>query len=194
VLPIATHRIQLARPCAAALLSLLALLCSALPQAAAAADADSPYALPLQWQDDQGNPVRLEQFRGKPLLLTMAYATCRETCSYALRRLDQLQQEAAQAGQAVQIVIVSYDPANDGPKSWTNYRQHHSYVHPNWHFLTGSDAATRELAGALDFKYWSYDEHVVHDFKILLLDADGKVTRELTWPNREESLFVNARP
>jgi protein SCO1/2 len=178
----------------APLLPLFALLFGALLSAAGAAEAANPYALPLQWQDDQGSAVRLEQFRGQPVLLTMAYATCRETCSYALRRLDQLQHEAAQAGQPLQIIVVSYDPANDNARTWTSYRQHHSYVRPNWHFLTGSDAATRELAGALDFRYWAYDEHVVHDFKILLLDADGKVTRELTWPNRDESLFLTTRP
>jgi protein SCO1 len=191
---LAAHRLQALAQHWAPLLPLVALLFGALMGAASAAETANPYALPLQWQDDRGGAVRLEQFRGQPVLLTMAYATCRETCSYALRRLDQLQQEAAQAGQPLQIVIVSYDPANDGVRSWTSYRQHHSYVHPNWHFLTGSDAATRELAGALDFKYWAYDEHVVHDFKILLLDADGKVARELTWPNRDESLFVTARP
>lgn len=178
----------------APLLLLFAISFGSLASANDTAQGINPYALPLQWQDDRGAAVRLEQFRGQPVLLTMAYATCRETCSYALRRLDQLQQQAAQAGQPLQIVVVSYDPANDGARSWTSYRQHHSYVHPNWHFLTGSDAATRELAGALDFKYWAYDEHVIHDFKILLLDADGKVARELTWPNRDESLFTTARP
>lgn len=194
MLSLTAHRVHAVAQRLTPLLPLFALLLGALLNAASAAEAANPYALPLQWQDDQGSAVRLEQFRGQPVLLTMAYATCRETCSYALRRLDQLQHEAAQAGQPLQIVVVSYDPANDNARTWTSYRQHHSYVHPNWHFLTGSDAATRELAGVLDFKYWAYDEHVVHDFKILLLDADGKVKRELTWPNRDESLFVTTRP
>ena len=94
----------------------------------------------------------------------------------------------------MQIVVVSYDPANDNPRTWSSFREHHHYVHPNWHFLTGTDASTRALAGALDFKYWAYDEHVVHDFKILLLGADGRLERELTWPNRNESVFVTPRP
>ena len=162
--------------------------------AAAASEAVNPYALSLQWQDDQGGAVRLEQYRGQPVLLTMAYATCRETCSYALRRLDQLQQEAQQAGQPVQVVVISYDPVNDNASTWSSFRAHHHYVHPNWHFLTGTDATTRALAGALDFKYWAYDGHVVHDFKILLLGADGRLERELTWPNRNESVFVTPRP
>jgi protein SCO1/2 len=189
-----THRVQLVAQRCAAPWPLIALLV-ALPLAAApATEAANPYALALQWQDDHGSAVRLEQYRGQPVLLTMAYATCRETCSYALRRLDQLQQEAAQAGQPVQVVVVSYDPVNDNARTWSSFREHHHYVHPNWHFLTGTDASTRALAGALDFKYWAYDEHVVHDFKILLLGADGRLERELTWPNRNESVFVTPRP
>jgi protein SCO1/2 len=188
------HRVQpIARRSAALWLTTLLLLPPALA-AAAASEAVNPYALSLQWQDDQGGAVRLEQYRGQPVLLTMAYATCRETCSYALRRLDQLQQEAQQAGQPVQVVVISYDPVNDDARTWSSFRAHHHYVHPNWHFLTGTDATTRALAGALDFKYWAYDEHVVHDFKILLLGADGRLERELTWPNRNESVFVTPRP
>lgn len=178
----------------AILLTLLSTLSGAVSHASAGAEPVDLYQLALQWQDDHGNGVRLDQFRGQPVLLTMAYATCRETCSYALHRLDQLQHEAEQAGQPLQIVVISYDPVNDDARSWSNYRQHHSYVHPNWHFLTGTDATTRALAEALQFKYWNYDEHVVHDFKILMVDADGRVARELTWPNRNESLFLTSRP
>jgi cytochrome oxidase Cu insertion factor (SCO1/SenC/PrrC family) len=155
-----THRVQpIAQRCAALWLKTILTLAPALA-AAAATEAVNPYALGLQWQDDQGGAVRLEQFRGQP----------------------------------VQIVVVSYDPANDNPRTWSSFREHHHYVHPNWHFLTGTDASTRALAGALDFKYWAYDEHVVHDFKILLLGADGRLERELTWPNRNESVFVTPRP
>ena len=122
------HRVHLIAQRWAPLLPLLALLVGGLFGAAGAAEAANPYALPLQWQDDQGGAVRLEQFRGQPVLLTMAYATCRETCSYALRRLDQLQQEAARAGQALQIIVVSYDPwalttALDGAHA--GHRQQH---------------------------------------------------------------------
>ena len=184
------HHRSLLVPLVAALL----VTAPALGAPAAALPTVSPYELPLKWRDDQGATVSLDQYRGQPVLLTMAYSTCRRTCSYALRRLDELQREAAQAGQALQIVVVSYDTVNDGPKSWSDYRSKHDYVHADWHFLTGSDAATRRLAATLDFPYWTMDDHIVHDFKILLIDPQGKVERELTWPNRNESPFATARP
>src|SRR5580693_854179 len=92
---------------------------------AAEAAVDNLYNLPFDWHDEHGEPARLEQWRGHTVMLTMAYSTCREVCSYALHRLEQLQRSAELAGVAVDIVVVSYDPSIDGPGSWSNYRRHH---------------------------------------------------------------------
>lgn len=62
-----------------ALLPLIALLAGQLLGAAGAMERADLYALGLQWQDDHGSAVRLAQFRGRPVLLSMAYAACRET-------------------------------------------------------------------------------------------------------------------
>ncbi|MGO8857916.1 MAG: SCO family protein [Steroidobacteraceae bacterium] len=170
-------------------------LCSALCQpavyAAAPVPADVLNEWPYDWQDEHGAVTQLSQWRGKTVLLTMAYPTCRETCSYALHRLEELQQSADRAGTPIEVVVISYDPKIRSG-TWSIYRRHHHLDRTNWHFLTGSAASTQQFAKALQFPYWRYDEHLVHDFKILLIGPDGQIAETLTWATRNNDLFAAA--
>jgi cytochrome oxidase Cu insertion factor (SCO1/SenC/PrrC family) len=179
------------------LMALLALLQPAAPaaeQPAAELSAANLYQLPFDWQDEHGHMTRLSQWRGHMVMLTMAYSTCREVCTYALHRLEQLQKSAERAGVAVDIVVVSYDPSIDSPATWSIYRRHHRLLQANWHFLTGSEPVTKKFAAALDFSSWLYDEHRVHDFKILLINPAGEIASTLTWANHNEDFFAAAAP
>ena len=118
--------------------------------------------LPLEWQDDHGAALRFSQWHGKTILLTMAYSTCREVCSFALHRLEELQESADTAHRPIEVIVISYDPSVDSPRSWSAYRTHHHLLRRNWHFLTGDAATTKQFAAAFDFPSWRYDELPLH--------------------------------
>lgn len=122
----------------------------------------------------------------------MAYSTCREVCSYTLHRLQELQDSADRAGTPIEVVVISYDPEVDGPHSWSIYRSRHHLERANWHFLTGDTAGTRDFAAQFQFRYWRYDEHVVHDFRIVMLGPDGAIVESLGWETRNKDLFNGA--
>jgi len=122
----------------------------------------------------------------------MAYSACRETCIYTLRRTEELQRSAERAGRQVQVVVISYDPNVDSPATWLSYRRHHHFTREDWHFLTGDAESTASFARQLKFPYWVYDEHVVHDFQILLVGADGLVADSANWASRSADFFAAA--
>ncbi|MBY0239877.1 MAG: SCO family protein [Burkholderiaceae bacterium] len=160
---------------------LLACAASALLAGPALA-APSLYGIGARWTDDRQTVLTLARFQGKPLLLTMAYSTCRRICTQSMLKLEQLQQEADAAGREIEVVVVSYDPLNDTPQTWADYRKARRLARPNWHFLTGDQAGTRALAawlGVADF--WSLDDHVLHDFRIAIVDARGMLQRQVNW-------------
>jgi len=172
-------------------LGLCPALCQPVVYAAAPVPANVLNELPYDWQDEHGEASRLSQWSGKTVLLTMAYPTCRQTCSYALHRLEELQQSADRAGTPIEVVVISYDP-KISPGTWSIYRRHHHLDRTNWHFLSGSTATTQQFAKALQFPYWLYDEHLVHDFKILLIGPDGQIAKTLTWATRNDDFFTAA--
>ena len=95
-------------------------------------------------------------------------------------------------GTPIEVVVVSYDPKADSPVSWSQYRRKHRLSRSNWHFLTGTPAGTRQFAEAIQFRYWSYDEHVVHDFRILMIRPDGEIAGSLDWETRNRDFFAAA--
>lgn len=150
------------------------LLCLAPPLWAAGQDL---YGLPYAFTDDRGRAVHLSDWRGKPAVLTMEYANCRFICSITLQRMRDIQDEADRRGQELEFLIVSIDPENDTPEAWTQYRKKRGLNRDNWHFLTAGVKETRAFAALLGIKYWYYDEHLMHDFRIIRLDSEGRVDK-----------------
>ena len=141
--------------------------------------AQQVYALPGHWVDDRAQAFALASLNGHDTVLTMAYGACRRICSTSLRVMQQAQALADQRHAELNFVVVSLDPKEDRPGDWAAFRAEHGLQRANWTFLTGDDASTRALAARLGVRYWRYDNHTMHDYKIVRLDARGHVTHSL---------------
>lgn len=148
------------------------------------------YRLNLEFVDDHGATRALSAWSGRPMIIAMAYGACRSICSTTLRTLEDIQSVADRKGVPIEIVVVSIDPSEDTPQAWAEYRKARRLARTNWTFLSGSKGSTRTLAHFLGIKFWTYDEHVMHDFKIVRLNADGGVGASIDWSHRQlESLL-----
>ena len=144
----------------------------------------------VQWTDADGATRTLDDYKGRPVVMTMSYTACRKTCSASMLWLRKMQGILARRGRDAAFVVVSYDPSHDSPTEWRRYRDARR-LPPTWHFLSGAEADTRQLADFLELKYWVYDEHVMHDFRIVVFDADGNRKRDILWeqfPDLEREL------
>jgi len=147
-----------------------------------------------EWLDDGGKAVSLSRWQGRYTVLTMSTGACRKICSTTLRRMEELQAIADRHGLHVDFVVIGLDPRADTPKAWREYRTQRKLVRENWHFVSGAEERTRRVAGMLGISYWFYDEHLLHDFKIVLIAPDGTIRRALAWADdRPEVLFSELR-
>ena len=138
------------------------------------------------WLDDHGSTVRLDQWRGTPVIIAMAYTECTRICNATLHRLEEAQALADKRNTKIDFIVVSFDPSVDNPLSWTYYRKQHRLEHrDNWHFLTGSAAATKRLANQLGIEFWFDENHVMHDLKILYINPDGQIKKYLDWDHQD---------
>jgi protein SCO1 len=80
----------------------------------------------------------------------------------------------------IDFMIISLDPKNDTPEAWQQYRISREVDRSNWHLLTGTEASTKEFAALIGIKYWTMDEHILHDFKIVRLNAQGEIEKAIT--------------
>ncbi|MYM38751.1 SCO family protein [Duganella qianjiadongensis] len=137
------------------------------------------YQMPYRWVDTDGQSLKLSQYQGKPVVLTLAYGACKKICSSSIYAMEQMQVLADRHKTELQFVIVSLDPEQDTPADWRELRKTRKLQRPNWNVLSGSVADTRALAAALGITVWRYHDHVLHDFGIALLDANGNIVRTM---------------
>lgn len=150
----------------------------------AAVEKTSIYELPVEFRDSAGERVRLQKFRGQPVVMTMTYSSCPYACPRILQRVKNLQKKARQAGKTAKFVVVTFDPARDTPKRLAEVKRG-SEETADWVFLTGTESATRQLSMVLGIRYQKNPEdgNISHDNKILVLDENGVVRKELNGLN-----------
>jgi protein SCO1/2 len=64
-------------------------------------------------RDEYGKLVRLRDLRGRPVVVTFLYTTCRDTCPLTAQ---QIRAALDDVGHEVPVIAVSVDPANDTPR------------------------------------------------------------------------------
>ncbi len=144
--------------------------------------------LDLEFRDERGRPVRLGQYFGqRPVILVPVYYRCQNLCPLVLDGLLRaLRAVAFTAGDQFDVVAVSIDPRDSpGLAAAKQADVVQRYGRPGaalgWHFLSGSEAAIRELTRALGFRY-AYDaatDQYAHAAGIVLLTPRGRIFRTL---------------
>ena len=79
-----------------------------------------PSAGPFTLVDADGKPFSSQALEGKPYALYFGYTRCGDVCPTTLSRLVKLR-NAAGGPDALNIVFITIDPANDGPKEVGQY-------------------------------------------------------------------------
>lgn len=139
----------------------------------------------LAFRDENGNPVTLGNYFGKPMILTLNYFSCPNLCTL---ELDQLTGAIADLsfnlGDEYEIISVSIDPRETpeiaAQKKWQYVR---NYARPGrgagWHFLTGTEPAIEQLTQTVGFRY-AYDaqnDEYAHPIGLIILTPQGQVAR-----------------
>jgi protein SCO1 len=83
-------------------------------------------APPLALRNYLGDPVNLDEYRGKAVLVTFLYTHCVDVCPVIAANLAVALDRLGPAARTVQIIAVSVDPRGDNRKSVATFlRSHH---------------------------------------------------------------------
>jgi protein SCO1 len=136
----------------------------------------------LAFIDQHSASRSLEEFRGRPVLLSVIYTACVHSCQVSTRYLDRLVRIARDAlGQdSFTVLTVGFDQPVDTPAQMAAYARRYGVTDPDWHFLSSPDEAT--LAALLDtvgFLYQPSPRGFDHTVQVTVLDRDGVVRRQV---------------
>lgn len=133
---------------AGAMLSLLLVACSPSPPTFKATDITGSnigggFALP----DHNGDLRRLWDFRGKVVIVFFGFTSCPDVCPTTLSTLAQAMKNLGSDADAVQVILITVDPARDTQRVMSQYV---TSFDPRFIGLIPSEEALQQVAG--DFK------------------------------------------
>ncbi|MCB1699806.1 MAG: SCO family protein [Pseudomonadales bacterium] len=131
--------------------------------------------------DADGRQVSLEDFRGKPLVISLIFTSCHHICPSTTQHLQQVVSKARDAldEDSFQVISVGFDTANDSPERMRQFGENNGVTDPRWQFLAGDAAAVESLVNQLGFIYTPSSRGFDHLIQSSIIDADGKVYRQV---------------
>jgi protein SCO1/2 len=92
--------------------------------------------------DQDGRPVSLRQFRGRVVILTFMYTTCRDTCPLTATQIRGALDDLAHP---VPALAISVDPVNDTPERAREFLFRRGLAHDRMRFLLGTRAQLQPI-------------------------------------------------
>jgi protein SCO1/2 len=146
-----------------------------------AATAQGEFGVPFTLTASDGKPFSSSRLSGKPYAMFFGFTRCGDVCPTTLARLAKLRREAG-GDDALNIVFVTIDPENDGPREVGQYAELFDTPIIG---LTG----TPQQIGAVKKQYGIYAEPVPHaptgqqmshTGSVLLFGRDGRFAGTLS--------------
>lgn len=129
----------------------------------------------------EGQPVKLSQYRGKPLLVSFIYTGCFQVCPLTTRSL----QSAVDAGRDVfgtnqfNVVSIGFNQPADSPQSLKSFARQYRIETPNWEFLSPHASIVERLTREFGFSYVATPAGFDHILQLTLLDAQGRIYQQI---------------
>ncbi len=142
---------------------------------------DSLYQAEAAFTTDAGAQFALGELRGRPVVLTMFFASCGYACPLLVSDMEALRARLpAEARERAAFVLVSFDVERDTPAALARYRAQRG-LDDHWVLLHGDDDAVRELAALLGVKYQrEAGGGFSHSNLVTILNAEGEIVHQRT--------------
>ncbi len=146
-------------------------------QAAPVVSGASLYNLASQWTDQDGKTVELKSLSGRPVVIAMAYTSCKDICPLIVANMVAIENAAkAKNLTNIRFAFFSLDPAVDTPARLKAYAEERGLDPAQWTLCHGDDKAVRDLAAALGVRFRRDDKGGLdHSAAISLLDDKGEI-------------------
>jgi protein SCO1 len=145
--------------------------------------------------NQDGKPIHLAQYRGRPLLLAFIYTRCPlpDYCPRTSKNFSEVYQalqSMPQSNRKLHLLTISFDTDRDTPAVLREYagRYMRPAVFDRWEFATGSPEEIKKITGYFGLSYWQESGQIVHTMIAALIGPDGKIKRLFpgnAWTSRQ---------
>ncbi len=141
---------------------------------------DNPVA-DYAFTNADGKQVTLSDFRGKPLVLSMIYTSCYQICPMTTRHLSKIVEKARDAlgDDSFNVAIIGFDTRFDTPEAMQYFANKQGISDKGWNLLSIAEEDVDALSKDIGFIYYPSSNGFDHLIQATIIDADGKVYRQV---------------
>lgn len=136
--------------------------------------------------------VRLDQYRGKPLLVNFVYTSCFQVCPVTTQFFAKAVRSARDAlgRDSFNVITIGFNQPFDSPEAMAAFARQNGVEDPRWSFL-GTDAVTVPgLARDFGFTYYATPKGFDHITQVTVLDGEGTVYRQVYGDTFELQMLI----
>ncbi|MBI3446219.1 MAG: SCO family protein [Magnetospirillum sp.] len=142
--------------------------------------------------DQDGHPVDIASYRGKPLVVSMIYTACDHTCPVTTQNVAKAVAGARKTlgTDSFQVLSIGFDTVRDTPANLKSYARSQGIDLKGWSFLAGDPATMEALAAELGFTWYVTSRGFDHIAQTTVIDGRGHIYRQVYGENFELPLLV----
>ncbi len=132
--------------------------------------------------DRKRGKVALEDYRGKPLVISFIYTACFHTCPIITQSLDRSAGVARDTfgEDSFQVLTIGFDTRRDSPEKMRIFaRQQGVAGEPGWEFLSADKETMARLTERLGFVYFKSPRGFDHLAQTTVIDAKGVIRHQI---------------
>lgn len=143
-------------------------------------------------RDASSRPVRLDELRGKPLVVHFVYTGCFQVCPASTQFLATAVAEAERTlGRgAFRVATIGFNLPFDTPQAMKDFGRKFGVSSPDWLFLSPQADTLPQLVADFGFRYEATAAGFDHLLQVSILDAQGRIYRQVYGDAFEVPLFV----
>ena len=137
-------------------------------------------------------PIDITQYRGKPLVISLIYTSCHHICPTLTNNLAKVVEIARDAlgEESFSVVSIGFDVAEDSPERLYLFARERNINLEGWDFLSTDSDTIEAFSNDVGFIFFKSAKGFDHLSQITLLDADGKVYRQVYGVNYEPPQLI----
>lgn len=142
--------------------------------------------------DRTGRPVRMSDYRGKPLVVSFIYTGCFQVCpatTQFLRRAVNEARSALGAG-SFRVISIGFNQPFDAPEALAAFARQQGIDLPEWEFLAPRATDVEALLAEFGLTVKQTPAGFDHLIQATIVDAEGRIYRQVYGDAFELPMFV----
>ena len=131
--------------------------------------------------DQEGRPVRISDYRGKPLVVSFIYTGCFQVCPTTTRALLMAVSAAQDAlgTNGFHVASIGFNQPADSPQALKSFAAQQGIARSNWALLSPPHPVVTDLTRDFGFSYVATPAGFDHILQVTVVDAEGRIYRQI---------------